>query len=92
MVAGVKLSRPAARELGRRVGVVGEQDLAQRAGVGGQQRADVERLQAVVGAEDVVDDEHLALVQRADAHALVLRAASESDQFSARVRSSLPSR
>jgi hypothetical protein len=51
--------------------MVGEQDLAQRAGVGGQQRADVERLHAVVRPEDVVDDEHLALVQRPDPHALV---------------------
>ncbi|HSS58328.1 MAG TPA: hypothetical protein VLK59_09980 [Solirubrobacteraceae bacterium] len=51
--------------------MVGEQDLAQRAGMGRQQRPDVEGLEAVVRAEDVVDDQHLALVERPDAHALV---------------------
>jgi hypothetical protein len=60
-----------AGQLGDRVRVVGEQHLAQRGGMSGQQGAHVERLEAVVGSEHVVDDEDLAFVQRADPHRLV---------------------
>ena len=50
--------------------MVGEQRLAESGGVRGHQRADLKRLAAVVGAEDVVHDQHLILVERADADAL----------------------
>ena len=57
-----------------------------------QQRADLERLAAVVRPEDVVDDEHLPSCSVPMRTLSPLREASESDQLSARVRSSLPSR
>ncbi len=50
--------------------MVREQRLAKRGRVRRHQASDLERLAAVVGTEDVVDDQHLALVQRPDAHAL----------------------
>ena len=68
---GERLQARSSMQLAGRVGMVGEQDLAQRGRVRRQQRADVERLHAVVRAEDVVDDEDLALVQRADPNRLV---------------------
>ena len=49
---------------GRRVG---EHRLAERAGVGGQLRADLEHLEGGVGPEDVVDHDHGRPVQDADA-------------------------
>jgi hypothetical protein len=51
-------------------GLVREQHLAQRGGVRREQRAHVERLEGVVGPEDVVHDQHLAFQQRADPHGL----------------------
>lgn len=53
-------------ELGTNVGMMSQQDLAQRGGVGGQQGADIEGLQRVVRTEDVVNDEDLGIVQRGD--------------------------
>ena len=84
--------RPSVVTSAKANGVVGEQHLTQRGGVRRQQRAHVERLQAVVGAEHVMDDQHLLVMQRADPHRLVGARRQRVDQFSARVRNSLPSR
>ena len=80
------------RERRRDVGVVREQHLAQRRRVCGQQRAHVERLERVVGPEHVMHDQDLPSCSVPIRTASRVRVASESDQFSARVRSSLPSR
>jgi hypothetical protein len=50
--------------------VVGHQHLAERAGVWRKQRADVQRLQCVIGPEHMMDHEHLALKQGAEPHSL----------------------
>ena len=56
-----------------------QQPLAHGGGVRGQEGSDLECLGAVVGTEDVVDDQHVAVVHRAQANALVVvRAASQS--------------
>ena len=70
IVAGRVAGEVLVGQLGRDVAVRGEQDLAHRGRVRGLQRADLERLAAVVGPEHVVDDEHAALVQRPDPDAL----------------------
>ena len=72
--------------------MVCEQRLPERGRVRRQERADLERLVAVVGAEDVVDDEHLVLVQRPDADTLLAAGGEGVGPVEARVRSSLPSR
>ena len=54
----------------RELVVVRQQRLAERRRVERQVRSDLEDLQRVVRPEDVVDDEHAVIVERADAHGL----------------------
>jgi hypothetical protein len=54
--------------------------------------ANLHRMESVIGTEDMVDDEYLTIVHRADAHALAAARGSQSDQFSPLARSSLLSR
>ena len=69
-VACVSRGRPRARSSSVSSGPERQQRLAERRRVQRQLRADLEDLQAVVGPEDVVDDQHAVAVQRADAHRL----------------------
>ena len=59
------------RQRVRGVLAVRQQRLAEGGRVRGQERADVERLPAVVRPEDVVDDQHATFMERADADALI---------------------
>jgi len=63
--------QPVVGDLAGDVSVVGEEDLAERRGVRGEQRAHLQGLAAVVGPEDVMDHEHAVLMQRPDADAFV---------------------
>ena len=84
IVASVIGRQPGPRHLRQRERMMREQHLAQRGRVGRQQRADIERLQAVIGTEDMVDDQHLALVQGSDPDRLAACAQRASPTSSAR--------
>ena len=71
IVQGVKRGRPLPYQLGEQVRVIGEQRFAHRGRVERQQRADLEHLGAVIGTEDVMHDQHLAVVQGSQPHPLV---------------------